>query len=267
MVGIADYFKWTPRIAEFDETNQIGPGSRVLLACLNGNQREVYIIGGLPHPDDTRKDPVFKDNHRLEWEFNGIYFNINKDGEIALVRRGPTKADGKLVNPDATGNNSSLQFLKTGNIKLGYNLEKTLTELKTNTDKLPYIEWLKSDKQINITAPNGVKINKGGADSQALVRGTAYRQQQQAMHNTMQSLLTTLSSLILNASVAITGAAGVIATPVVGPALSAPFFIAAGTSLSSAVATITNLQLAIQQFESASSQYLSTKHEFAESEA
>src|SRR5277367_958965 len=37
--SVADYIRWTPRIANVDQNNQIMYGSRVLVLCINGNSR------------------------------------------------------------------------------------------------------------------------------------------------------------------------------------------------------------------------------------
>lgn len=287
--GVADYLRWTPRIDNFDYVSQFGLGSKVLLLCINGNQRVAYIIGGIPHPDDGVSSLSFKESPYLEFEFNGIYVHIDKDGTFSLIHRGPTGPDGDILT-DA-GTNSSIQFSSEGNITLGYNLQnKPGGGVETNSDSLPFLGLLKQQNQIVsfaqddisaetenrflIKTTNGVKINDGGLFPQAFLRATIYRQQQEIMHNVIMPLLSTLSTLLTTSGATLTATGATLATvggfhliPVAGPLLASPLVIAAGATTTASGAALTAagpvvaaIQAAIQAFEALSSQYLSNKH-------
>jgi hypothetical protein len=68
-------------------------GSIVLLMCLHGSQDNGIIIGALQHP--KRKTTLTPDKgHHLEGEFNGVNWQINKDGELLLTYKSKTDNDG-----------------------------------------------------------------------------------------------------------------------------------------------------------------------------
>lgn len=264
--GIADRMQWTPRIVNFDVSKQIGDSSRVLLLCLNGNSRAVFIIGGLPHPDvKTKQDPALK--HNLDWEFNGLNALINNDGELILVHKGATDSSGNII--DDTGAYSSIKFSKEGNIILGYTIDdnkKPSFILDKQNDKI--LAYTKSNTELTtedgflINTKNGFVVNPGGILPQAFLKATTYRQQQQLLHTTLQSLLTTATGFASAAGVALTGAAGAI---VVSGAAAAPFLATAGASLTALAPILTSMQVAIQSFEALADDYLSKKHFHSES--
>lgn len=78
-----------------DASEEPGVGARVLFMCINGNQQQAVIIGAL-EPAGTRTDQNL--GHNLFFEFNGVRFEINKDGEPTLTFGGATKTDGTLVD-------------------------------------------------------------------------------------------------------------------------------------------------------------------------
>ena len=286
--GVADFFNWTPRIENLDLKTGIGLGSRVLILCINGNSRNAYIIGGVPHPDD-KKQQKKEDGHNLEFEFNGLNAKVNKDGDLIVTHKSATNADGSIKDSSKSG--AFFSFTKDGKINLS---------AKANI-------YNETPDKFEIKTTNGVKINPGGIMSQAFVRGTIYRQQEDIMHQTIKPLLLTITTLLTAAStqiiatgglvaaagVTVTAAGGTLSTagglhkiPVVGPKIAAPIVQAtgaslnatgttltsAGTTLTSAGSTLaslaplfTQIQIAIQLFDSLSSEYLSKKHEFAES--
>lgn len=115
-------------VADIDITQL--QGAQVLLLCLDGTPQHAYIIGGVKNYQSTLNasgdgflnpyaSPAKADGYYLKWSFNGLYFFINKDGEMLIQRFGPNNADGSSVNSDDNGKGVSIQFDKDGNINIG----------------------------------------------------------------------------------------------------------------------------------------------------
>jgi hypothetical protein len=258
--GVADYFQWTPRIDNFQQSTQKGKGTKVLILCVNGNTKSAYIIGGVPHPEDTKIQKVFKNNHILNTEFNGINLSINNDGEFQFLHKGATKADGSII--DSTGTDSILSFLKDGSINLGY-LDKISKEICS-------ISLNKADKKLNLFAQSdiysetkakfavkttsGVKINEG-TNNQAFLKGTIYRQEQAKLHTKLTSAITSLATAATATAAGLTTAGA--ATPTAAPGLTA-----AATAITSMVSILTQMVTAITEFEAGD--YLSKIHTHAD---
>ncbi len=275
--GATDFFRWTPRIDNFDNGTQVGHGSRVLLLCVNGNQRQAYIIGGIPNPEDTTPVLPYKDNHHMEFQFNGIYANVDKDGTFTMIHRGATGPDDKVT--DTTGQNSSIQFDKNGNITLGYNFGVPTSDNKaivSNSDDLPYITLQKQVSQVSTYAPSdianktnkrflietsdGVKVNANGSDQQAWLRATTYRDKQQTMNNNLMTLITQLGTVLSLVVVQLQAASIALKPPVGGStAGSVPIGLAA-TQLMQGSSIISSMVQEIQTFEQSTTDYLSPSH-------
>ncbi len=122
--GAADSLRWTPRLttddseATDDDTfKSINLGSIVIVACIDGSQRSGLILGGWPHPNDNVDSPK-DDGHNLRFQFNGLDVTINKDGELAISRLGPTKDNGKPIKKDDEAAGSKITMTKDGNIEI-----------------------------------------------------------------------------------------------------------------------------------------------------
>jgi hypothetical protein len=122
--GKADVFRYTLRKDEDGKASEdgIGVGSKVLLLCPNGTTSRAIIIGGVR---DTKTDETTveskDDGHNLYFEFNGVAVAIDKDGQLKIEMKGPTKVDGTL---DTTRGSSeadvptTIEITKKGNFKL-----------------------------------------------------------------------------------------------------------------------------------------------------
>jgi hypothetical protein len=92
-----------------------GNGAHVLLLCINGEQNNAVIIGGIRHseaPKDVKADAPYK-----HFRFNGIDMVINKDGELTLTYQGAQKVDGTMaegVEESALG--TFIKISKDGNL-------------------------------------------------------------------------------------------------------------------------------------------------------
>lgn len=270
--GIADYIRWTPRL----DNSTSGPikGSLVLLLCQNGNQRQAYIVGGIPQPETQVKDLA---EHSFVFEFNGMNLVINKDGELLLKRKGVTNEEGKV--DDTSGSDSFIQFKKSGDIVLGY-LDKVASDYASiqiqKANKIlqlyakSHIES-KTEDEFRINTTNGVKVN--GAD-QAWVRGTIYRQKQVELHQKLKGFISALSGIVQTTGTALTTGGSTLATasvsnavPMVGGIIAAPSFAASaaaitlsGSTLIGAVSILNQMSTAIETFEASANDYLSKKH-------
>lgn len=127
--GIADFFEYKLRPTEvaidkdpekvshdFKKQN----GSLVLLMCLDGFSERAVIIGGFPNvqdPKNQRKSTLTKENGlHLEGEYNGINWQVNKNGEFTLTFRSPTDNNGKVIDKKYSGTYAKID--KTGSFEV-----------------------------------------------------------------------------------------------------------------------------------------------------
>jgi hypothetical protein len=251
--GIADYIKWTPRIANFNPDTQIGLGSRVLLLCTNANRTSAYIIGGIPHPEDKTVE-TFSNNHHFKAEFNGVNFNVNNDGDLVIQHRGATKEDGSIIS--TTGSNTFLSFDKEGFITFGV-MDKDVNNHPTLDPEKPFFELDKNQAQVTLAAKNGFTLN---GNKEAFLQSTTYRQQQQQMHSTVMNLLSSLSQLLQTVSLALITAGIAHQTPITGPVIGSGQIVTAGHTINEAASVVTQIQSAINSFEQQADSYLSKIH-------
>lgn len=268
--GVADYVKWTPRITNFDSKTQIGLGSKVLLLSVNGNRTNAYIVGGIPHPEDSLPNETFENNHHLKTEFNGVNFLVNNDGDFVLQHRGATNPDGSII--DNTSSNTFISMDKDGLVNIGVmnadvydapvqDFEKPFFRLDKNNDLVDIFAKdevnVTTDGHCNITTTTGLILN--GRD-EAFLQATTYRQEQRLLHQNMMALLQTLSTLLANAGSNLTAAGVLHLIPITGPIVAAPNLSSAGAALNAAGPIVAEIQAAINQFEQFDEDYLSRIH-------
>lgn len=227
--GIADYLRFTPRI-EAPKAPELTQGSLVLVLCINGDTQQAVIIGGIPHPKREKDDP--SKGHNLEFSFNGIFLTINQDGELEAKFRGATNPDNTLASSaDPAAEGTLIQFKKDGNIEV------------------------ESTKELHIVAREHVNIestgvNLGGAsNTEALVMGTTFREKQEALHQSLASGLSGLSSSLATAQESFRQASFLV-----------PQLAGAVAAMGSASGAAAALASAIQEFESFADSYLSKKN-------
>jgi hypothetical protein len=103
-------------------------GSLVLLLCIDGQSDKAMIIKSFP---SKSKQVLTKEKGiHLEGEYNGINYQINKDGELTVTFRSATEDDGTPKDKDAGG--SFLKIDKTGSIELNDNNKESFRIDKKN---------------------------------------------------------------------------------------------------------------------------------------
>jgi hypothetical protein len=155
--GIADFFEYKLRAtkdpeklkkeAKIDENEE---GALVLLLCLDGSSEKAIIIGSMKNP--SRETTLTKDNEKhLEGEYNGINWQINKDGEFTITFKSATDNAGEYADEEAGG--TSIKLDKTGSLEYD--------DGKSNKLKLD-----KKEEQLDIEV--GKKINIKAGDEMAI---------------------------------------------------------------------------------------------------
>ena len=132
-------------------------GDMVALFFLEGNETMPVILGPWSHKKNT-KAATATDGHRIKGEYNGVEWEINKDGEFILtILGGPRDDDGGLTNEDNGG--LLIKFEKDGKISIDSGDDAILT-IDKNT------------KTIELDA-DIVKV--GTSAAQSIVRGDAFK--------------------------------------------------------------------------------------------
>lgn len=275
--GVADFFRWKPRLgtkATTDEGNIFSTGSRVYVMCVNGNTQSAIIVGGAQHPV-AGADPEDEDAPLMVFAFNGIRAEIHPNGDFMLRHDGATDSEGKIVDDDKTKAGTSIIMDAAGDVIVSTGADaKNSIRLDSQGKRI----HITGEDEVEVEAAGNVKIRSSGvltgAATDATMMGTTYRTAQQAMHQTVIPLLTSLSGLIATAGAGVAAAGGSIATaagfhaiPVAGPIIgAAPLgagagsLATAGVALSTAAPLVMSIMVAIQGFEAGDLTYLSKKN-------
>lgn len=171
--GIADFFEYKLRPTEkvFDKKESDKKtshdftkqnGSTVLILCLDGFSEKAIIIGGIPNltTENPRQSTLTKDNGlHLEGEYNGVNWQINKEGEFTLTFRSKTDNDGKVADEKAGGTFAKIN--KEGSVDINTNLEGN-DETYIRMDKKNKDVGIKAGANIGFTAKKDVATNAEG---------------------------------------------------------------------------------------------------------
>jgi hypothetical protein len=201
----ADHFQYTPRKTDKSpKSYSTSKGSRVAVLCVNSDTQQALIVGGWPNPNL----PVISDQpdkgHHLSFEFNGVQFDIDNDGNVRLVRKGATDEDGKVKEGYTEGSGTTIDLSKDGSIFLQTGSDSKMTfELNKNSGEVNLI----SEGNVNINC-NGQNLNVAGKvvvndGTHPMVRG--------------DNLIQAISTLVASIS---TSLASGLATPAQGAAAS-----------------------------------------------
>lgn len=161
--GMADYFEHTKRSTktnplQSEDIKDFSGGTVVLFLCTNGNSEQGIIIGGLRHEKRETKLTEAK-GHHLEAEFNGINFQINKDGELKITYKSKTDNDGKPKDEKAGG--TTLNIDKTGQVDVNTGLSGA-DETYIRMDKSKKDIGLKAGNHIGLTAKSNIQLKAEG---------------------------------------------------------------------------------------------------------
>lgn len=236
--SISDYFMWAPRISEKQQGTDGRPdreailqGSLVCLLCPNGNSSQPAIIfGAAQHRGAPTADKAFGAGPLMRFQYNGLFVEINADGELVLTRRGPTKTDGQPVNAKDGKTKAELRLDKEGQvvIKTGDGKQKLVMNLNdglVSIDADRGVEINVSQGKLKTSCGQGVEL--GGA-AEKLIKGTTY----QAAEKAFLATLSTAANLLASAG------ASLGANPAETAALAAaPQLSAAAAALKTAVET------------------------------
>lgn len=159
--GLADRCHYTLRQSDVDVENPLpGLGSRVAILCLDGNETQSFIIGGLRSEFD--KDDSAKGHHLL-FEFNGVLFEINDDGSWSITNKGKTDIQGEADDKrDTAGSGTKVQVEANGNFVVTTPNNQTVkVDNKANTINV-------ESSTVNIKAQ---RVNLGAVPAFSNVKG------------------------------------------------------------------------------------------------
>jgi hypothetical protein len=155
--GLADFVEYTHRpTEEKPDKNKLDPiyndGSTVLLMCLYGDSNQAYIVGGMRKPNHPKTSAADR-GHFLEFEFNGVNIEINKDGEMLLTWKSRTDIKGAPQDEEAGG--TYVWIDKTGSIELNDNknmqirMDKPTADITIRTNERDII--MHAERDLNVT--------------------------------------------------------------------------------------------------------------------
>lgn len=169
--GLADFFEYklrsdatkktTPNRLDVDFSKQ--KANVVLLLCQDGVTDKAIILKSLSHR--ARKTTLTPENGmHLEGEYNGVNWQINKDGEFTLTFKSATTNDGEYRSPSPSGAGGTfLKMDQEGSVEINSAdpTESFKMRLDKNSDDGGLIEMVTDN--VSITAGNDTKIKaKGG---------------------------------------------------------------------------------------------------------
>jgi hypothetical protein len=241
--GLADQCHWTLRADATPSTKQkgangLGKGSKVVMLCLNGENNNAVILGGLRDQADVSGfgGKEAKDlGHYFHFNFNGVSADVDKDGQFTLAYNGKTEVDG-TTKVDSSKVGTTFLLDKDGNAKLGDKDGKNSLLIDHVNGKV----IIKHDKALEL-----------GDATDFMLLGQSFRQEQQKMNNQLLSMLNTLKGLLTTVAAAMTAAGTSMVTPIGGAVAAAPQFTTAGTALTAATNAVGQMAQAIQNFEQA----------------
>jgi len=161
--GVADFFQMRLRpVKDPKKTKAKGSfkdetGSLVKILCIDGFSEKAMIVGMIQNPS---KKVLTKDKGiHMEGEYNGVNYQVNKDGELTVTFRSATNDDGTIKNKDASG--SFLKFDKDGSFEVNdKNTESFRIDKKLKTVAIKAAKDISNttDANFNVTAKESVNI-------------------------------------------------------------------------------------------------------------
>lgn len=275
--GQSDYINAVYRKDTNTNKAGVGNGSKVLLLCVSGDQSKAIIIGGF----DDRVQQAPNNGHVFEFQFNGAQFNIDKDGQIELMFRGATNADGSLASSaDEKAEGAKVFFEKDGSVTIQTNGQNRGQYIKIDhTNKIIDISAaddfaVDSSGDVTLTSGDGFYIESTGSAvairsrdglqvgnaNEAFVLGTTYRNAETQMNQLNSKMFQSASTLFQTAATSLQTAAPLNAIPMVGGVLAMPSLIAASTAMLAGAQMLNIISNTINQFENYSDKYVSNRN-------
>ena len=168
LAGLADKSHFTLRASDSNDPAIPGNGSKVLVLCLDGNETQTFIVGGIQaeaDPDDVDK------GHHFYWEFNGVVLEVNDDGSWSITNNGKTNIKGEAdKDRDTDGSGTKVSVEANGNFTI--QTPKGQVIKLDNTDGSITIS---SDQQVTIKTNQATidakQISLGGQATSPYVKG------------------------------------------------------------------------------------------------
>jgi len=275
--GGADYTEVVYRPATKNPADDVGNGSKVLLLCVSGDQSKAVILGGIPKASTDS-------SHHYAFEFNGARFEVNSEGEVSFVHRGPTNIDGTVKEQYEGFEGTSVEFNKRGNFSLtGHKATQYIDLVHADPDaperdKSIDIQAdqklrLASTSEIDVLSTDNIKIQSDSGTVTVLsegvwvgdatdwwIKGTTYRDNESTCNNQVASSLTSASTALTTVVAQLQAAAALNAVPVIGGLMALPMFLTMAGTLSGAAMSLNQASVAIQSFEGGAPSYLSKKN-------
>ena len=136
-------------------------GSIVLLLCIDGSSEQGIIIGAIAHPDRKNGKLTKDKGHHLEGEFNGVNWQIDKDGALTVKFKSASDNDAKYKDEKAGG--STVKMEKDGSIEVADGNKE-----KIRIDKTKKTIDIAAEKDVSVTTDAGVNITaKAGITAKA----------------------------------------------------------------------------------------------------
>ena len=193
--SVADSVSYTFRktTAKNVPSLKFNKGSRVLVLCVNSDIHQSVIIGG--YPNNNIVPPQEDLGHHLSFEFNGVQFNIDKDGQVAIKRRGATNDDGTVISGQEENGGATVLMTTDGSVSIQ---SGNGNHVKVDLDA--------TNGSLNLSCTEGVVINSGDSP---MVKGDKLKD---AVTSLVQGILAGFNAIV-------PGGPGSAATPIVQQAL------------------------------------------------
>jgi hypothetical protein len=157
--SVADFFEFRYRKNEKKDSKDKGNpikqnGALVMMLCLDGSAEKGVILGGMRHP--SRKEHLTKDKGlHMHGEYNGLNFEVNKQGAFKVTFKGPKDNDGKYINEEAGG--TFLKIDEKGSVEIEADVEDFFKINKPNGDIT-----VGASRDIGMKSARNMSLNSGG---------------------------------------------------------------------------------------------------------
>lgn len=161
--GVADFFQMKLRaVKDPKKTKAKGSfknetGSLVKILCIDGFSEKAMIVGMVQNP--SKKVLTKEKGVHLEGEYNGVNYQVNKDGELTVTFRSATNDDGTVKNKDASG--SFFKFDKDGSFEINdKNTESFRIDKKLKTIAMKAAKDISNttDANFNVTTKESINL-------------------------------------------------------------------------------------------------------------